>query len=163
MADVTGAVRLVNLTPHALVFYGPEVASPVPPDARALLVLPPARVAARVGLAEVAGEELAVAGTRLRIRSTVVADPPVLPAADGQTLLVVSMPVYQARPDREDLLVVDDAVRDRAGRVVGARGLARPAHPGRQTPRSLGHDCPAVSCTNCTGTGRSTSKVQSAS
>lgn len=48
-----------------------------------------------------------------------------------QTLdwLVVSRQVAEARPDRGDLLIVDETVRDEQGRIIGARALASLATP----------------------------------
>jgi hypothetical protein len=45
------------------------------------------------------------------------------PRVDGVRLLV-SLLVKLANPDRDDLLVVADEVRDEAGRIVGCRALA---------------------------------------
>lgn len=51
------------------------------------------------------------------------ADDPRLPEPDG-TPLIVSRQVAEACPERGDLFVVDEAVRDDAGRVIAALGLA---------------------------------------
>lgn len=42
-----------------------------------------------------------------------------------QTLLIVSRLVAEACPERDDLVVPDDTVRDDAGRIIGCRALAR--------------------------------------
>ena len=48
-----------------------------------------------------------------------------LPEPEPNTLLIVSRVIAEARPDRTDLLVPYDLVRDEAGRVVACRSLAR--------------------------------------
>lgn len=47
-----------------------------------------------------------------------------LPAPVEGVVYVVSMVAAQAAIDRDDVLVVDDAVRDDQGRIVGCRALA---------------------------------------
>jgi hypothetical protein len=47
-----------------------------------------------------------------------------LPEPQPDTIFVVSALVAQAVPDRPDVFIVDDAVRDEQGRVIGARALA---------------------------------------
>lgn len=55
-----------------------------------------------------------------------VAGPAVdLPEPEIGTLFIVSRVIAEACPDRADLLVPDNLVRDGAGRVVGCRSLAR--------------------------------------
>lgn len=57
-----------------------------------------------------------------------------LPEPEPGTLFVVSRVIAEARPDRTDLLVPYDLVRDDAGRVIACRSLARmaiAADPGR--------------------------------
>lgn len=49
-----------------------------------------------------------------------------LPDPAPGVLYIVARPVAEAcRGQRDDLLIVDDTVRDAAGRVVGCRALAR--------------------------------------
>ncbi|MGQ0775180.1 MAG: hypothetical protein ACT4NY_12295 [Pseudonocardiales bacterium] len=50
-----------------------------------------------------------------------------LPEPAPDTLFVVSRVIAEARPDRTDLLVPYDLVRDAAGRVIACRSLARMA------------------------------------
>jgi len=47
-----------------------------------------------------------------------------LPDPQTDTIYVVSALVAQAVPDRPDVFIVDDAVRDEQGRIIGARALA---------------------------------------
>ena len=47
-----------------------------------------------------------------------------LPPEKAGTLYIVSLPIAQAYPGRRDFLVPDQLVRDKEGRVVGAKALA---------------------------------------
>lgn len=48
-----------------------------------------------------------------------------LPPREAGTCYIVSALVANAAPEREDLLVPDDTVRDEKGRIIGCRALAR--------------------------------------
>jgi len=48
-----------------------------------------------------------------------------LPDPAVKTIYIVSSIVAQAVSDRTDVMIPDDPVRDEAGRIIGARGLAR--------------------------------------
>lgn len=48
-----------------------------------------------------------------------------LPAPQPWVAYIVSRVVAEAARGRDDLFIVDDAVRDGEGRIVGARALAR--------------------------------------
>ena len=47
-----------------------------------------------------------------------------LPPKEEGTYYIVSLPVAQAFPERDDFLVPDQLVRDEKGRVIGARSFA---------------------------------------
>ena len=47
-----------------------------------------------------------------------------LPEPAEETIYVVSAITAQACPEREDVYIVDDSVRDSNGRVIGVRALA---------------------------------------
>jgi len=46
------------------------------------------------------------------------------PEPQEGTIFIVSALTAQAVPDRQDVFIVDDAVRDDQGRIIGARALA---------------------------------------
>ncbi|MBY6274192.1 MAG: hypothetical protein CW346_18740 [Bacillaceae bacterium] len=48
-----------------------------------------------------------------------------LPDPEPGVYYIVSALVAQALPEREDLLIPDDTVRDEAGRIIGCRAFAR--------------------------------------
>jgi len=56
------------------------------------------------------------------MKGKIFAENPVDPRPD--TIYVVSALVAQAVPERQDVFIVDDAVRDDQGRIIGARALA---------------------------------------
>lgn len=47
-----------------------------------------------------------------------------LPLEKEDTIFIVSRVVAEACRDRKDLYIVDDAVRDDAGRIIGCRAFA---------------------------------------
>jgi len=77
-----------------------------------------------------------------------------LPDPMPSVAYIVSQVVADACPDRDDLLVPHDMVRDEQGRIIGCRGFARPArqstvvatppcdyHSGQQSPEAGCGDC----------------------
>ena len=48
-----------------------------------------------------------------------------LPPEQPDTYYIVSLPVLQAFPDREDFVAPDQLVRDEKGRIIGCRAFAR--------------------------------------
>jgi hypothetical protein len=119
---------IINLTPHAIDVYGPEVATPVADGQRPTLSIAPEPVPARI-------DEVVVDEGGLAPRTGAEAVPVIfveyghvtgLPPVRPKTWYVVSLPVALALPGRRDLLVPYRQVRNAAGTVVGCRGLARP-------------------------------------
>jgi hypothetical protein len=50
-----------------------------------------------------------------------------MPPAEPGVFLIVSLMVAQALPERKDLLVPGEVVRDAAGTIVACKGLSRPS------------------------------------
>ena len=109
-------MKLVNLTPHALNLM-PE--GPDEPDGliRRPGRLPGARLTGQV-------DTVAVDGISVPVNQTQFGAVTGLPDPQPDTIYIVSSLVAQAVPDRPDVLIVDDAVRDDQGRIIGARALA---------------------------------------
>ena len=59
------------------------------------------------------------------INSTTFGDVENLPDPQEDTIYIVSVITAKACPDRNDVFITDDAVRDEEGRVIGCRALAR--------------------------------------
>lgn len=113
--DQSLTLSLENRTPHPvelLVDGGALRLSPVLPTPRLEEVRTPA------GVVSVTGRQVPLS----RLSRAGVVD---LPDRREGVGLIVSALVAQALPDREDLFVPDDVVRDRDGVVVGCRALAR--------------------------------------
>lgn len=109
-------MKLRNLTPHPVTIIT---------DAGSVDLMPEPGIRPRVDETRTAAEPVTVEGIPVpvvRVVGGVVAD---LPEPAPGTLLVVSRVVAETCPDRADLLVPYDLVRDEAGRVVACRCLAR--------------------------------------
>lgn len=110
-----GLLEVRNLTPHVVlvVVEGREVRLEPVPD--------PPRVVEQVAAA---GSVLCggVAVPVVEVRPAEVAG---LPPETPGVWLVVARAVATAAPERADLLVPFDAVRDEHGAVIGCRGFAR--------------------------------------
>lgn len=107
-------MKIVNLTPHTLNFIT---------DAGEVAV-PPAPTPARCATTRTTVGEIEVGGVTIPIHRTEFGAVEGLPDPSPDTIYVVSALVAQAVPDRADVYIVDDAVRDDAGRIIGARALA---------------------------------------
>ncbi len=109
-------MRLRNLTPHPVSIHRGATRLTLPPEPGA---------APRVvetshlrGTVEVDGLSVPL----LHVTASKVAG---LPAPQAGTLLVVARVVAEAAPERDDLVVPHEVVRDPQGAVVGCRALAR--------------------------------------
>ena len=110
-------MNIVNLTPHALNFM------PEGPDGPTVTIPPSGQVArcatSRVQVGTVTVDDITIPVNRTQF-GTVTG----LPDPQPDTIFVVSALVAQAVPERPDVFIVDDAVRDDQGRIIGARALA---------------------------------------
>lgn len=107
-------MKIVNLTPHSLniLVDGKDI------------VIPPSGTVARATTVRKQIGSITIDGVDIPINKTVFGDIDGLPAPADDTIYVVSMLVAQAVPDRDDVFIVDDAVRDDQGRIIGAKALA---------------------------------------
>jgi hypothetical protein len=106
---------LMNLTPHEVVLVRGETRLVVPPSGTVARVASDRRVAATIE----------VDGLRVPINEVVFGQVENLPDPAEGVFYVVSALVARALPERQDLLVPDDTLRDERGQIVGARALAR--------------------------------------
>ena len=106
---------LMNLTPHEVVLVRGETRLVVPPSGTVARVASDRRVAATIE----------VDGLRVPINEVVFGQVENLPDPAEGVFYVVSALVTRALPERQDLLVPDDTLRDERGQIVGARALAR--------------------------------------
>jgi hypothetical protein len=108
-------MRLINLTPHAINLIA---------DGKTV-TLKPSGVVARCATCRTQVDTLTVDGVQIPVNQIGFGAVQDLPAPQDGVCFVVSSLVAQAAKGRQDLLTVDDAVRDASGNVVGARALAR--------------------------------------
>jgi len=107
-------MKLINLTPHPINLP----AGTIQPEGQV------ARVAVSYALPRhIDAEGL---GCVKLVRPT-YGDVTNLPDPKPETMFIVSGMVQQACPDRDDLVVPAELVRDDQGRIVGANSLALPA------------------------------------
>ncbi|MEV2911066.1 hypothetical protein ABNF65_21255 [Paenibacillus larvae] len=105
-------MNFINLTPHAVHIM------PLGPEG-------PVRTIPSSGEVRVATEREDVAYlSGIPINRTYFGKVEGLPKKQKGTMYIVSSITAQAAPDRRDLLVPDDPVRDEEGRVIGCRALA---------------------------------------
>jgi hypothetical protein len=110
-------MNIVNLTPHPLNLM------PEGPDGPTVTI-PPLGIVARCAVDRVQVNAVAVDRITVPVNRTQFGTVTGLPDPQPDTIFVVSALVAQAVPDRQDVFIVDDAVRDDQGRIVGARALA---------------------------------------
>ncbi len=110
-------VNIVNLTPHPLNLM------PQGPDGPTVTI-PPSGIVARCAVHRVQVDTVTVDGITVPVNQTRFGQVSGLPDPKPDTIFVVSALVAQAVPNRPDVFIVDDAIRDEQGRIIGARALA---------------------------------------
>ena len=110
-------MNIVNLTPHALNLMPTGPTGPV-------VTISPSGQVARCATSRVQVGTVTVDGISVPVNKTQFGAVSGLPNPQPDTIFVVSALVAQAVPDRQDVFIVDDAVRDDQGRIIGARALA---------------------------------------
>lgn len=87
-------------------------------------IIPPSGRVARCAVDRVKVDTVTVDGVTISVNQTRFGEVTDLPEPQPDTLFIVSGLVAQAVRGRDDVVTVDDAVRDNQGRVVGAKALA---------------------------------------
>lgn len=108
---------LVNLTPHDIVVCNEA--------GEEMFRVKPSGTVARVQSVKERIDTLHMAGMEFAINRSRFGDVIGLPAPEYGVFYIVSGLVAQAVPSRSDLLIVDDTVRDKEGRIIGCRAFAR--------------------------------------
>ena len=112
MCEMFGRPKaIVNLTPHAINFVN---------DGKVYLTVPPSGRIARCAV------KRKQTGTinGIPVNKTVLGKAEDLPQSEYDTIYIVSSIVAQAVPEREDVYIPDDTVRDAAGVIIGCKGIA---------------------------------------
>lgn len=124
---------IVNLTPHPITVYPADTPDRIEPGAATpIRVIPTSddHPPARLGQHTVPNTVVEVDGITVE-RVEFGTDPgcaSTLPESVEDTWYLVALVVALAAPDRPDLLVVHDYVRDMEGSIIGCRKLASPHH-----------------------------------
>lgn len=124
-------MKIINLTPHAINIITPSVWDMeglpnlhmnIDSDTGTVtIVIPPSGIIARCQT------ERKVIGNidGIPITSTTFGEVEGLPESEEGVIFIVSSLVAQAIPDRTDIFIPDDAVRDEDGKIIGCRSLGR--------------------------------------
>lgn len=108
-------MNIINLTPHKINLM---------PEGEPTVTIPPSGLVARCATSRVQVDTVTVDGVTVPVNQTRFGTVSDLPEPQPDTIYVVSALVAQAVPERQDVVIVDDAVRDDQGRIIGARALA---------------------------------------
>lgn len=105
-------VKIVNLTPHAINLVGQ--------DGTQIAVFQPSGNIARCTTTKTVVSTVAVGDTTVNVNRTVFGDVTGLPDCAPNTIFIVSTIIAQALKDvRNDLIIVDNTVRDDKGQIIG--------------------------------------------
>lgn len=107
------AKRIRNCTPHAIDIWDED-------GRRILRTIPRSGAIARL---RETNEPVGVVDGDVPVSRTTYGEPYDLPDPEPDTLLIVSVLVKSAVPDRNDLVVPVKLVRDEEGHIVGCRAL----------------------------------------
>lgn len=106
-------MKIVNLTPHSVNLFNNHTG--------AYDAIAPSGIVARVAATTVpCGTVGAYAAT-----TTSYGDVENLPEPEPETIYVVSSIVAQRVPERDDVYIPNESVRDESGRIVGCRSLGK--------------------------------------
>lgn len=105
-------MQIINLTPHTINFLDG--------DNNPVLTVEPSGTVARAKQTRTLCGNIAGIPVNQCAYGTVQG----LPEPEKETIYVVSAITAQACPEREDVYIVDDSVRNEDGRIIGVRALA---------------------------------------
>ena len=107
--------KIVNLTPHTINFVGQN---------NTIIASIPSSGVARAAQRRKIVDIIEIDGISLPIARCTYGDVQGLPDPMADTIYIVSAITAQAVPERQDVFIVDDSVRDESGRIIGVRGIA---------------------------------------
>lgn len=107
-------MELINLTPHPFVL--------VDENNNTILELPPCDNPPR---ASEEREQIDIINDNIPVNTLVLGDVKNLPEPEENVSYIISRIVAEACPDRIDLYIPDETVRDEEGRIIGCRALAQ--------------------------------------
>ena len=107
----SSTITVINLTPHAITF--------VTDEGNEILTIEPSGNLARVSsTTQVVGEIYGIPVTK-----TVYGEVEGLPAEEEGTIYLVSSMVAQRVPERRDVFIPNESVRDDRGRIIGCKSF----------------------------------------
>lgn len=110
-------MKLINLTPHSINF--------VTAEGTPLVTVEPSGLLARVTAHTVTTGSVSVGDVTLPVTGTTYGEVESLPAPEEGTIYIVSSLVASRCPDRADVFIPNESVRDDKGRIVGCKSLGR--------------------------------------
>ena len=116
LTNTTNTANIINLTPHDVNVVGN--------DNSVAITIPASGNVARCSQTIDIIDSITLDSVDIPISSSSYGEVVDLPAPKPGYYYIVSRLVMSACPDRQDLLVPNDLVRDEAGRVIGCRSLA---------------------------------------
>lgn len=108
--------KIINLTPHSINVIGDDNSVAITIEASGNV----ARCSQTIDIVDT----ISVNNIAIPVSSSSYGEVVDLPASQDGVCYIVSRLVMSACPNRQDLLVPNDLVRDEAGRVIGCRSLA---------------------------------------
>ena len=108
--------KIINLTPHSVNVIGDDNSVAITIEASGNV----ARCSQTIDIVDT----INVNNIAIPVSSSSYGEVVDLPASQDGVYYIVSRLVMSACPNRQDLLVPNDLVRDEAGRVIGCRSLA---------------------------------------
>lgn len=107
--------ELVNLTPHAITLMDD--------DTNIICIIEPSGDIARVSVRTERTETLDFDGVKLATSKSVYGEVEGLPEAEDGVIYIVSSLVAQRVPERKDVFIPNESVRDEKGRIIGCKSL----------------------------------------
>ena len=112
-------MKIMNLTPHALTIISGE-------NNMQKLVVEPSGIVARVAAhTENIGNITTDDGFTIPLTTTVFGEVENLPSPEEGVVYVVSSLVAGRVPDRKDVLIPNESIRDDKGRIIGCLSLGK--------------------------------------
>ena len=109
--------NIINLTPHSITFMTPEK--------DVLAIIEPSGSITRVSAKTETTGSIVFNGSAIPVSETVFGEVEGLPDPKDGTIFVVSSLVASRVPERTDVFIPAESVRDEAGRIIGALSLGR--------------------------------------
>ena len=103
--------KMINLTPHSISF--------IDENGNIIVTIEPSGSLARVSVSK----EVVGSLDGIPIKQSTFGEVEGLPGPEDDTIYLVSSIVAARVPDRADVFIPDDSVRDEGGRIIGCRSL----------------------------------------